>query len=349
MVCLANNIFYFSRMKKIITSLLLASLLMSCGNKKKTYNDNLGIPDRVEFKEKENENYIQFPYTPIFMAMPEGYELNASTDKPRVRKNKQIFIDVTEQLNNRGVDEVKEAYERTVDEIKEKKPNAICLIKDFKFGNYDARYIFVGNYLPNNNKATFIFGDEKFAIVMGASFVNEIGLQKEIMDILLTTRLKPDANTNDPSPFAKYTIDLSGTKLKFNSFKTKDAHIYTDNGYDVEVGSKNNFVIMQFADGTKTTTAEKKETATLIGDKTKDDGSTITARQEKFVSLKNGEAYEVVLDKTYVVENKTMNVKSYLLCFDVEGQTFLLTSFIFKDSDSTIATYRHIVETMKLK
>jgi len=92
---------------------------------------------------------------------------------------------------------------------------------------------------------------------------------------------------------------------------------------------------------------KKKETVKVMADKTMNDGSTITAKQEKTIQLKSGEACEVILDKTY--KNENVKVKTYLLCFDVEGQTFILSGTMFKDFDSTIAEYRHVVETMRLK
>jgi hypothetical protein len=330
-------------MKKIITSLLLVSILTSCSSKK-TYHDNLGIPDRVEIK--ENENYIQFPDTRIFMVMPEGYELNASFKRARVRKNKQTFIDVTEEPN-RSVDEVKEAFEQTVEEIEAKKPNS-CQMQDFKLGDYDARFIYVSNLLPGTDKATLIFGNEKYAAAVGASFPNENpGLKNEIMDIMLTAYIKPDAKP-DHTPFAKYIINLGGTGFEFNSFKTKNAHAYTSEGGDVEnTPGENNFMIIQFADSIKSTADEKKEVIKSMVKNTANEGCTITAQQEKIIQLKGGEACEIVLDKTYKEEN--VKIKTYLLCFDVEGQTFILSGTMFKDFDRAIATYKHATETMKLK
>src|ERR1700757_5133731 len=325
-----------------ITLLLVAVVLASCGSKKKTYNDNLGIPNRVEIKEKPGANYIQFPDTRVFMVMPAGYELNASLEKARVRKNKQTFIDVTEEPN-RGIDEVKDAYERTIDEIKEKNPYAICLIQDFKFGNYDARYIFVGNYLPNNNKVTLIFGDEKSTVVMGASFPNDINLQKEITDILLTSYIKPDAKP-DHTPFAKYTIDLSKSEFKFNSLINNSTHVYTINGYNQEdYPGINLFVVIQGPD-TTTTIAGKKEIAMVIVDldKNKKNGLTITNVKEQEIQINHMPAYEIIINK---IHEKTP-VKIYVLCADVEGKTFLFMGTLFKDFDQTIAEYKRIIETM---
>ena len=343
MVCPVNNIFYFSYMKKFIEVVLLISL-MGCGAKHERKQDYLGIPDKVEIK--ENENSIQFPDTRVFMVMPAGYELNAAFEKARVRKNKLNFIDVTEEPN-RSIDEVKDAFERTIEEIEEKKPEATCKIQDFKLGDYDARLIYMSNILPGTDKATLIIGNEKYAASVGSSFENEdAGMKKEIIDIMLTSYIKPDAKP-DHTPFAKYTIDLSGSKLKFNSLSNKYMHKYTINGYSEEDSPGNNtFIVIQVPD-TTTTIAGKKEIAQMImeQEKNKDDGITINFAKEQEVQINNAPAYEIVTDKTY---EKT-HVKSYFLCADVEGKTFLFTGTIFKDFDQTIAEYRRIIETMKLK
>jgi len=191
------------------------------------------------------------------MVMPKGYELNASLENVRVRKNKQTFIEVTEEPN-KSIDEVKDAFDRVIGGIEEKKPNS-CKIQDFKLGDYDARFIYVSNLLPGIDKATLIIGNEKYATDVGASFPNEDeSLKKEIMDIMLTSYINPDAKP-DHTPFAKYTINTGGTGFKFNSFKNKNAHVYTSNGDDIEyTGGENYFIIIQFADSVKSTTDEKK-------------------------------------------------------------------------------------------
>lgn len=336
-------------MKKIITSLLLASVLMSCDGKKKTYNDNLGIAERVEIK--ENENYIQFPDSKVFMVMPEGFELNESQVGPRVRIDKRNFIEVTEEYNNRSIDEMKEAFENTVDDIKKKRASAFCKIQDFKLGDYDARFIYISNLLPGIDKATLIFGNDKYSVALGSSFENEHpSVKRKIMDAMLTAYIDLEAKP-DHTSFANYTIDLTGTKYKFNSFKNSGGlliNIYTADGYDLEYTPEgNNFMIMEIPDSTKSTAESRKEMAITIADGMSKDSLVTTFRQERFITINDEDVYEIITDKKY--GDKKIMMETYLLCFAIGDKTLVLVGYMFTDFKGTIATYRHIAETMKLK
>jgi hypothetical protein len=330
-------------MKKI-TLLLVAFALASCGGKKKTHNDNLGIPDRVEIK--GDENYIQFPDSKVFMVMPEDYELNASEGSFYVRKGKQNIGGVKEY--NSGIQETEILYEQLLDSIHKEKPYATIKMQDFKLGDYDARYIQIKDYAYGKDVVTLILGNDKQSVTVDAFFPNADGhTEQEIMNILLTTYIDPTTKP-EHTPFANYMIDLTGTDYKLNSFTNNNdllMYVYTYNGFDSKnVVGENFFEIFRPTDSLEGTIDEKKEIVKSILDGIAKD-SHVT--QEKVITLNNKEAYEIILDKKY--EKKNVTLKIYILCVDVGGKTFVLFGNMFKDFEITIATYRHIVETMKLK
>ncbi|HXU26534.1 MAG TPA: hypothetical protein VN698_04820 [Bacteroidia bacterium] len=332
-------------MKKFIAALFFTATLMGCGEKK--YHVNLWIPEQVEIKKEGN--YIQFPDTRIFIMMPEGYEFNVSGISSYVKKGKILIGDVKE--NNTNVEETKILYEIFLDSLHKEKNYALIEMQDFKLGDYEARYFQVRNYSSDMGIATLIFGDDKYSVTLNAVFPDaDLHTEQEVMDILLTTYIDPMAQP-DHTPFANYTIDLTGTKYKFNSFKKNEGlfiNVYTVDGYDLEYTPEgNNFMIMEITDSTKSTAENRKEGAITIADEMSKDSLVNTFRQERFITINGEDAYEILTDKKY--GDKKIKMETYLLCFNIGDKTFVLVGYMFTDFDTTINTYRNIVKTMKPK
>lgn len=333
-------------MKKITTALLLVATLMGCTGKKK-YNDHMGIPEEVEIKKEGN--YIQFPGTRVFMAMPEDYELNGSEGRFCIKNDNQEIGFVKE--HNEGIEEVKKLYESFLDSLSQEDPLQKILMQDFKLGNYDARCIQLEKYNNGKDIITLILGDDKHTITVDAAFTshdrhNEV----EVIDILLTTYIDPSAKP-DPTPFAIYTIDLSGTEFKFNSFKNKDSHMYTHNGFDVKVNENiTSFFITQVPDtvSAKITLEDKKVAAKIfIEGLTKDKSGVINNIKEQTIFFNNDSAYEVVVDRT--LKKGNMKIKTYSLFTEIEGYAFVFLEVMTDDFDENIKTFKRLIQTVKLK
>lgn len=320
---------------KIFLTLGLIITLTSCGQNRSV---DLEIPDKVEIK--KNSSHEQLPGTRVKMIRPKGYQLISSLI--RFQKNDNTYIQTVE-IPNVNFTERKDQIKKNFQQV-EANGLKTYYKKEFKLGDFDALLIYGEDKRPNMDEMVLMFGDATFCVMVAGDFLKgDKEARKEILPALLSTYLDKSLKS-DPTVFAKYSLDLSKTKFKYNSSVSQMSYYTIDGtGDPTNDPSVNSILIMTLPAGNNF--EERRDYAKSMINRYKTNGIDINTADEQEITINGEKAYEILITGKI----KDQPIKAYQVVLGDNKATILFLGMASHDFDEMIKQFQNVATTLRTK
>ncbi|NML22133.1 hypothetical protein HHL16_14715 [Pseudoflavitalea sp. G-6-1-2] len=313
---------------KFFTLLLLSftALIASC--------DSSGVPNKVKIK--KTAKHQQIPGTRIFMEIPDDF--TSHPRELRLFKDKQTYINIyeTDRLN------FKEYLEMMKEDAEKNKTKKIpyYLEKDFKIGNDKALIHIRKGETWETEYIHMKFGNKQYMVLAFAQMpAGNLKLRKKIIDAMLSMYVDTTAKA-DFSAFADFTIDLTGTALRFDCYSDSSFYYSPDGKGDTYFDPMNTDLRIQKMDAV----TNLKTTADSMIIKFSSAQSDMSNRKERSFELNGLPAYEITYDAT----KAGIKVKVYQLLTGNKNKTICFTGKAFDKELQVYDDFVKIAKTLKL-